>query len=138
VEELQLSPGSEHTIAFSCQFPALEGYLDRKLLRHILSNLLSNAIKYSPTGSTVNFELTRQNTQAIFQIQDFGIGIPEEDQQHLFESFHRAKNVVNIPGTGLGLAIVKRSVDLCGGKITAKSEVGVGTTFTVTIPLNNV
>jgi signal transduction histidine kinase len=135
VEELQLSPGSEHTIAFSCQFLELEGYLDRKLLRHILSNLLSNAIKYSPTGSTVNFELTRQNGQAIFQIQDFGIGIPEEDQQHLFESFHRAKNVVNIPGTGLGLAIVKRSVDLCGGKITFKSEVGVGTTFKVTIPL---
>jgi signal transduction histidine kinase len=109
--------------------------LDEKVLRHILTNLLSNAIKYSPTGSKVNFELACQNGQAIFQIQDFGIGIPEEDQQHLFESFHRAKNVVNIPGTGLGLAIVKRSVDLCGGEISFKSEVGVGTTFIVTIPL---
>lgn len=136
VEELQLSGGSEHTIAFSCQLPDLKGCLDEKLLRHILSNLLSNAIKYSPTGSTVKFKLVGQNGQAIFQIQDEGIGIPEEDQQHLFESFHRAKNVVNIPGTGLGLTIVKRSVDLHGGKISVKSEVGVGTTFTVTIPLS--
>ena len=79
-----------------------------------------------------------QNSQVIFQIQDQGIGIPLEDQQHLFDAFHRSKNVGNIPGTGLGLTIVKRSVDLCGGKITFKSEVGLGTTFTVSIPLNNV
>jgi PAS domain S-box-containing protein len=136
VEELQLSAGSEHTITFTCQFPKLGGYLDEKLLRHILSNLLSNAIKYSPTSSTVNFELVRQNDLAIFHIQDSGIGIPLEDRQHLFESFHRAKNVGNIPGTGLGLSIVKRSVDLHGGNITVNSEVGVGTTFTVTIPLS--
>ncbi len=136
VEELQLSAGSEHTITFTCQFPKLEGYLDEKLLRHILSNLLSNAIKYSPTSSTVNFELVCQNDLAVFHIQDSGIGIPLEDRQHLFESFHRAKNVGNIPGTGLGLSIVKRSVDLHGGNITVNSEVGVGTTFTVTIPLS--
>ncbi len=136
VEELQLSAGSEHTITFTCQFPKLEGYLDEKLLRQILSNLLSNAIKYSPTSSTVNFELVCQNDLAIFHIQDSGIGIPLEDRQHLFESFHRAKNVGNIPGTGLGLSIVKRSVDLHGGNITVNSEVGVGTTFTVTIPLS--
>ena len=136
VEELQLSASSEHPIVFTCQFSGIEGCLDEKLLRHILSNLLINAIKYSPTSSPVNFELICQNDWAIFQIQDSGIGIPLEDQERLFESFHRAKNVGNIPGTGLGLAIVKRSVDLHGGKITVKSEVGVGTTFTVTIPLN--
>ena len=136
VEELQLSAGSEHTIAFISHCPEIEGYLDEKLLRHILNNLLSNAIKYSPTGSTVNFDLGCENGQAIFQIQDEGIGIPEKDQQHLFESFHRAKNVGNIPGTGLGLSIVKRSVDLHRGKITVKSKLGVGTTFTVTIPLS--
>jgi len=136
VEELQLSASSEHPIIFTCQFSGLEGCLDEKLLRHILSNLLINAIKYSPTSSTVNFELICQNDWAIFKIQDSGIGIPLEDQERLFESFHRAKNVGNIPGTGLGLAIVKRAVDLHGGKITVKSEVGVGTTFTVIIPLN--
>ena len=136
VEELQLSGGSEHTIVFTCQLSYLEGCLDEKLLRHILSNLLINAIKYSPTGSTVNFELICQKDLVIFQIQDSGIGIPCEDQQRLFESFHRANNVGNIPGTGLGLAIVKKSVDLHGGKISVKSEVGVGTAFTVTIPLS--
>ena len=136
VEELQLSTKTKYTIAFNCQFSDLEGCFDEKLLRHILSNLLSNAIKYSPTGSTVNFELVYQNGQAIFQIQDQGIGIPQEDQQHLFESFHRAKNVGTIPGTGLGLAIVKRSIDLHGGKTAVKTEIGVGTTFTVTIPLS--
>ena len=126
VEELQLSASSEHPIVFTCQFSRLEGCLDEKLLRHILSNLLINAIKYSPTSSTVNFELICKNDLAIFQIQDSGIGIPIEDQERLFESFHRAKNVGNIPGTGLGLAIVKRAVDLHGGKITVKSEMGVG------------
>jgi signal transduction histidine kinase len=59
------------------------------------------------------------------------------DQKQLFESFHRANNVGNIPGTGLGLAIVKQSVDLHGGKIAVESEVGLGTTFTVTLPFHN-
>lgn len=73
--------------------------------------------------------------QVIFMIKDEGIGIPFEDQKHLFESFHRARNVGTIPGTGLGLAIVKRSVDRLGGTITVHSEVGKGTIFTVTLPL---
>ncbi len=111
--------------------------LDEKLLQHILTNLLTNAIKYSPQGSTVHFDLTCQDRELIFQIQDEGIGIPPEDRERLFESFHRAANVKNIPGTGLGLAIVKRCVDLQGGKIAVTSQVGVGTTFTVTLPLNN-
>jgi signal transduction histidine kinase len=74
--------------------------------------------------------------QAIFQVKDYGIGIPKESQEKLFESFHRASNVGNIQGTGLGLSIVKRMVDLSGGEITFNSEVGVGTTFTVILPLN--
>jgi signal transduction histidine kinase len=78
VEELQLSASSEHPIVFTCQFSGLEGCLDEKLLRHILSNLLINAIKYSPTSSTINFGLVCKNDFAIFQIQDSGIGIPIE------------------------------------------------------------
>ena len=96
-----------------------------------------NAIKYSPQGSTINFDLICQNDKAICQIKDEGIGIPPEDFDLLFEAFHRATNVKNIPGTGLGLAIVKRCVDLYSGAIAVKSEVGVGTTFTVTLPLQN-
>jgi signal transduction histidine kinase len=81
--------------------------------------------------------LVCQDEQAIFYIKDQGIGISPEDQQRLFESFHRGGNVGKISGTGLGLTIAKKAVDLHGGKIAVKSEVGVGTTFSVAIPLNN-
>jgi PAS domain S-box-containing protein len=109
--------------------------MDEKLLRQILENLLSNAIKYSQTGSTVEFTLSYLEKQAVFQICDRGIGIPIEDQQRLFETFHRATNVGTIAGTGLGLAIVKKCVDIHQGEIAVESEIGVGTTFTVTLPI---
>jgi PAS domain S-box-containing protein len=111
--------------------------MDEKLLRQILENLLSNAIKYSPAGSTVEFTLNCVSNQAVFQIRDRGIGIPLEDQQQLFETFHRASNVGTVAGTGLGLAIVKRCVDIHQGQIVMESEIGVGTTFTVTLPIYN-
>lgn len=145
VEEIVLGIGSQHKVNFVLRnslnssstgsYP--NAHMDEKLLRHILNNLLSNAIKYSPEGSTVDLEIAYEDEQAIFYIKDAGIGIPPEDLQRLYESFHRARNVGTIQGTGLGLAIVKRSVDLHGGQIDAKSEVGVGTTFTVRLPLNN-
>lgn len=110
--------------------------LDKKLLRHILTNLLENAIKYSPQGGTVHFELFCLQEETIFRIQDEGIGIPEADQEKLFTSFHRARNVGNIPGTGLGLSIVKQYVDLHGGEINVVSKEGVGTTFIVSLPFH--
>jgi signal transduction histidine kinase len=110
--------------------------MDKKLLGHIVTNLLSNAIKYSPQGGTIQFDLICNATLVVFRIQDSGIGIPKQDLEKLFDSFGRASNVGTIQGTGLGLAIVKRCIDLHGGKITVESELGVGTTFTVTLPLN--
>jgi signal transduction histidine kinase len=71
----------------------------------------------------------------VFRISDKGIGIPEADQKRLFETFHRAQNVGEIPGTGLGLAIVKRCVDLHEGNIVVTSKPGLGTTFTVRLKL---
>jgi PAS domain S-box-containing protein len=112
-------------------------YMDEKLLRQILENLLSNAMKYSSSGSRVEFILSYLETQVVFQIRDRGIGIPSEDQQRLFETFHRATNVGTIAGTGLGLAIVKKCVDIHQGQIAVESEIGVGTTFTVTLPIYN-
>lgn len=112
-----------------------QGFLDEKLLRQILVNLLSNAVKYSPEGSPVNFELSCTEAEAIFTIQDSGIGIPSDDLPHLFESFHRCENVGTIAGTGLGLTIVKRSIEMHGGEIFVDSQVGVGTKFTVKLPL---
>ncbi|HAJ64701.1 MAG TPA: hypothetical protein DCP31_40255 [Cyanobacteria bacterium UBA8543] len=123
-------------IIFTGQCPGIASNMDEKLLRQILTNLISNAVKYSPSDSTIKFNLTCLNDKAIFKIQDQGIGIPLEDQTRLFESFHRARNVGTIEGTGLGLAIVKQCVDLHTGEITVESEVGKGTTFTVILPLS--
>jgi PAS domain S-box-containing protein len=137
VEEIQLSINEKHKINFVYSGQCNKVCMDEKLLLHILINLLTNAIKYSPQNTTVHFGCYCEDKEVTFEVQDEGIGIPPEDQQRLFESFHRAKNVGNIPGTGLGLAIVQKSVELHGGKITLESEVGVGTTFRVTLPLNN-
>jgi PAS domain S-box-containing protein len=125
----------QHTIAFTSSGDCTDAQMDEKLLSHILTNLLSNAIKYSPEGGTVRFDLVCTDSEAIFRIQDNGIGIPEEYLPQLFESFQRASNVGTIQGTGLGLAIVKKAVNLHRGTIAVQSEAGVGTTFTVTLPL---
>ena len=112
----------------------MEVYLDPKLVRYVLNNLLSNAIKYSPPGTAVTFDLACAQPEVVLQVRDQGIGIPSDDQPHIFVAFHRAHNVGSTPGTGLGLAIVKQSVDLHGGNIAFESEEGAGTTFTVTLP----
>ncbi|XWK90306.1 MAG: PAS domain S-box protein [Phormidium sp.] len=135
IEEIRLSQGANHQIKFGCVGECNRAYLDEKLLKSILSNLLSNAIKYSPQGSNIYFSLECDRNNTILRIRDQGIGISEADQKQLFEPFHRGKNVRNIPGTGLGLVVVKKCVELHGGSISLKSEVGVGTTFTVSLPL---
>jgi signal transduction histidine kinase/CheY-like chemotaxis protein len=134
VEEMQLNAGSQYNISFVAKGDHTNVYMDEKILHQILNNLLSNAIKYSPQGGKINFELVCEDNLAIFTIKDQGIGIPKIEQAQLFNSFYRASNVGGIAGTGLGLAIVKKCVDLQGGLITVNSEVGVGTTFTVTMP----
>ncbi len=136
VEELELSSGITGAINFEAHGNCSEANLDEKLLRQILNNLLSNAVKYSPESQTIYFKLCCTQTQATFQIRDRGIGIPLQDQPHIFEIFHRAENVGNIAGTGLGLSIVKSSVELHGGKLSFTSQVGVGTTFSIVLPLN--
>ena len=127
------SQQEKHSLTPSLSQP----YMDEKLLRQILENLLSNAIKYSPSGSTIDLTISGLEQQAVFQIRDRGIGIPTEDQPRLFETFHRSTNVGTIAGTGLGLAIVKKCVDIHQGQIAVESEIGVGTTFTVTLPIYN-
>ena len=124
-------------IAFTNRGDCTNVCLDERLLRQILTNLLSNAIKYSPDGGTVRFDLECMEGVAVLSIQDEGIGVPAEDLPQLFESFHRASNVGTISGTGLGLAIVKKCVDLHRGQITVDSVVDVGTSFSVTLPLNS-
>jgi signal transduction histidine kinase len=135
-EEIQINLQQEYKLTFFSLGNCTNARMDEKLLRHVLTNLLSNAIKFSPQGGVIQFDLIGNQETAVFRIQDSGIGIPKEDLPKLFESFMRAGNVGNIPGTGLGLAIVKKCVDLHGGKISVESELGVGSTFTVMLPLN--
>ncbi len=109
--------------------------VDKKMLKNILYNLLSNAIKYSDPGQSIDCSVVFEDRNLRIRIRDYGIGIPEEEQQHLFTRFFRAHNVENIQGTGLGLNIVKRYLDLLNGRIAFESKEGKGTTFTVAIPV---
>ena len=131
VEEMHslLKPGQK--ILTDCASGQAEVVLDKKILKNIFINLLSNAIKYSAENSTVYFQLAQDGRRIDAVIRDEGIGIPREDQKHLFTRFFRAANSVNIQGTGLGLNIVKRYTDLLGGTIRFESEEGKGTTFFV-------
>lgn len=135
IEEIKVGMGSNHTVQVDCEDECFTVRVNEALLRQVLTNLLSNAIKYSAPQSTVRLKFQCQAEVAIFQVQDEGIGISPTDQVRLFESFYRASNVGKIPGTGLGLAIVKQVVEQAGGTISVSSEVNVGTTFTVILPI---
>ncbi len=106
-------------------------YLDMTLLRNIFINLLSNAIKFSAEGGVIEVSSSVNAHDIVFGVKDHGMGISQEDQEHLFERFFRAKNATNIQGTGLGLHIVGKYVELMDGHIECKSELEKGTTFTI-------
>ena len=107
-------------------------FIDKQILNNILFNLLSNASKYSG-GEPIDLHTSLKNGHLKIVVQDYGMGISEEDQQHLFERFFRSKSAINISGTGLGLNIVKKYIDLLGGEIDVNSTLGEGTIFTVTL-----
>jgi PAS domain S-box-containing protein len=109
---------------------------DPNILKNIAYNLLSNAVKYSEPDGVIDFRSSIKGKKFILEVQDYGIGIPKEDQKHLFERFFRAENAINIQGTGLGLNIVGKYLELLGGKIKFESQENQGTTFEVTLPTN--
>ncbi|NET04201.1 MAG: response regulator [Symploca sp. SIO2B6] len=137
IEELSQTGEGFNQITLTSFGDCTNAVMDTRLLHYILANLLSNAIKYSPANEKIEFNLTCDHQQqvAIFQIQDQGIGISEQDQNQVFQLFYRGNNVKKIQGTGLGLAIVKRCVERHQGEISLSSKLGVGTTFTVQLPL---
>lgn len=135
IAQIELAHGNQKLVSFNRECCCTTAELDPKLLQHILTNLLSNAIKYSPTSDSVSFEACCEDNSVVFQVKDAGIGIPIVDQQQIFEPFYRGSNIDSIPGTGLGLSIVKTLVELQGGEISLDSVVGIGTTFTIKLPL---
>ncbi|MGV0027229.1 ATP-binding protein [Phormidesmis priestleyi] len=137
LSDLQLSETSLPSVWVEIVGDRTEGFWDEDLMALMMTNLLINAVKYSINRTPIFLTIrcpTASESDVVFRIQDHGIGIPSEDLPHLFESFHRARNVDTIAGVGLGLAIVQQCVDRHQGKITVESEVGRGTIVEVTLP----
>ncbi|MDQ0175930.1 sensor histidine kinase [Bacillus chungangensis] len=106
------------------------------LLQHVWLNLLDNAIKFSNEGGKISVRLSEAGDHIITEIADNGIGMNEETKKHLFDKFYQGDKSRSSEGSGLGLPLVKRIVELSGGAIHVKSELGIGSVFTVELPKN--
>ena len=108
---------------------------DERKVKQVIFNLLSNAVKFTRDGGRVEVTARRVDGEVQMAVQDTGIGIAPEDQEHIFEEFRQVgQGAARTEGTGLGLALAKRLIDLHGGRIGVESEPGVGSTFTFTLP----
>ena len=130
IDNLRLTMRNEVSASFSV-------VQDETLLRQILTNLITNAVKYNQPGGSVKVSAMTTATEVVIAVKDSGLGISSEEQARVFERFYRVDKSRNqiIPGTGLGLSIVKELVEQAKGSIDLDSQVGVGTTVTVTLPL---
>ena len=130
--EIQLIlPNPDHT-------PDLVALADPDRLRQVLLDLIENAHKYSPEGRPVTVLLRHDGNEAVVEVADQGIGIPDEDVAKVFERFHRAANASISSGSGLGLSIVQLLVEAMGGQVSVRSQLGEGSTFTVRLPFATV
>jgi len=110
-------------------------YTDRLRLKQVLLNLMTNAVKFTGDGGSVAVRAARTGSEIVITVTDTGIGIPEVDQDRIFESFQQGgRGPAREEGTGLGLTLCRRIVDLLGGRMWVDSEVGVGSTFGFTLP----
>jgi signal transduction histidine kinase len=108
---------------------------DERKVKQILFNLLSNAVKFTPGGGQVTLAATAVEDEVEISVRDTGVGINAEDQGRIFEEFYQVGRAKTQEGTGLGLALTRRLVDLHHGRLSVESEPGVGSTFTVMLPL---
>jgi two-component system, OmpR family, phosphate regulon sensor histidine kinase PhoR len=116
---------------------ALSVLADHDALLIVFANLVENAIKYTPEGGRVAVRVARDGMFVSLTVADTGIGMSGEECARVFDEFYRARNerTANIPGTGLGLSLVKRLTEMHQGRVSVSSELGKGSTFTVSIPL---
>ncbi|UII33821.1 PAS domain S-box protein [Fulvivirga ulvae] len=135
IEEVTHSTKKTHKILFSIASEKKEIAVDEKLLRNILINLLTNAIKFSPGKDKILLDVVCAHGVLNMQVKDWGMGIEKEDQEKIFEPFHRTNSAGAIQGTGLGLSIVKKAVELQKGSVEVDSEIGKGTKIKIQIPL---
>lgn len=136
IKDFQLTLRQKRNIVTKIDCDNKEAFIDGKLLRLVLVNLISNAVKYSGEDKPVEVFLDCEGAKAVFTIRDYGVGIPSEEQDKIFEVFFRAKNVGTIPGTGLGMSVVLRSLRMLNGTIDLSSKLGSGTTFKITTPIS--
>jgi len=134
IDELQVLCKDGQKITFVHE-PDSMWISDRALLKNMMVNLISNAIKFSNEDSVVKVNTSIVDRTLRIVIEDQGIGISEDDKKHMFERFFRGQNAQNIQGTGLGLNIITKYLELLQGDIDLQSELNVGTTFTITLPL---
>ena len=134
-EDLRPTLKAGQVILLECQPEAPNVFTDIRILRNVILNLISNASKYSDNNKKIHVTCAHDENDVSISVIDEGIGIPESDIKHIFERFFRATNASNIQGTGLGLNIVKRYADILGGTISFNSQYGIGSTFTITLPI---
>ena len=111
---------------------------DERKIRQVVLNLLSNAIKFTPEGGRIGVAAVSKDGSVEVSVSDTGVGIAPEDQDAVFEEFRQVGTAEKAEGTGLGLTLCRKFVELHGGRIWVKSQVGVGSTFTFTIPVGRV
>ncbi|MGH9813018.1 MAG: sensor histidine kinase, partial [Candidatus Acidiferrales bacterium] len=137
LETAQLKAGQKQlavVVESSPSLPPVRG--DSVRLREVLQNLLDNAVQYTPAGGRITVRAAASDGGIVISVADTGIGIPQADQERIFERFYRvdAARSREVGGTGLGLSIARHLVEAHGGRITVESEVGRGSTFSVFLP----
>ena len=135
-EEIESNDKFNHQINLTCDNRNQTIIGDKKTLRLIFSNIITNSLKYSPAYSTIGIKIYQSDCHMAVRITDNGIGIPIEEQDHIFEPFFRASNAGEIKGTGLGLSLVKKLIDQHKGTIDFHSVPNKETEFIVSLPMN--
>jgi signal transduction histidine kinase len=126
-----------HRFVVEVTEPEPIGAWDAPRLGRVLDNIVGNAVKYSPDGGEVRLRVGAEDRYAFISVTDEGIGIPPSDREMIFNPMYRGRNASGVSGTGLGLAGSRRLVELMGGSIHVESSLGVGSTFTVRLPLDD-
>lgn len=135
VDEANDVDGRRHEIHIAVEKPIFCTRTSEELVERVIDNLISNALKYSGVGASIDIRLALECEDALIEIIDHGIGIPNEEHELVFHPFFRGSNIADIEGNGLGLMIVEKALGLLGGKISLSSQMGSGTKAVVRLPI---